>query len=373
MGELVSDVHLSLHQPLVEPNTLEEVPHLLQPGLLLGSEIRLFVDEVLNLHLLELPGSKQELPWGDFVAERLPDLRNAERDFHTRDGGHVLIIGEDALRSLWPQVTGGARVCVGAHLGLKHKVERPRPGQRAGLACGGRRHQRHILLCGLCHVLHLQRLQRRVRPTFLHEFLRRLLQLGLGVAVLDRRDATQQGAVFQLHSRPHQLICTEPLLALGAVHHGVREIGHMARCLVHLRIGDDGTVEPDDIVAPVDHSLPPAPFKVVLQLHAQRTVVEETSVATVDLATLKYEPPSLAEAHQTLKVYLVIEFLHLLRWRVHGGHRAGDLESTPGSGLPGPPGERAPGAQACRRHRRRPPLAYPAAWDANAQGPARGG
>src|SRR5680860_1433656 len=57
-------------------------------------------DEVLHLHLLELERAEDEVPGRDLVAERLSDLRDAERRLAPRDLGDVLEVDEDALRGL---------------------------------------------------------------------------------------------------------------------------------------------------------------------------------------------------------------------------------------------------------------------------------
>src|SRR2546422_7930560 len=68
-----------LHQPLhalVSPE--------LEP-LLVGARLH----EELHLHLLELARAKGEVPRRDLVAERLPDLRDAERDLLAGGLEHV--------------------------------------------------------------------------------------------------------------------------------------------------------------------------------------------------------------------------------------------------------------------------------------------
>src|SRR6478736_3086693 len=57
-------------------------------------------DEELHLHLLELAQAEEEVPGRDLVAERLADLRDAERRLAPRDLEHVLEVDEDPLRRL---------------------------------------------------------------------------------------------------------------------------------------------------------------------------------------------------------------------------------------------------------------------------------
>ena len=79
-------------QPLVDPVAV--------PLLRLGGR-----DEELHLHLLELERAEDEVARRDLVAERLADLRDAERRLATRELRDVLEVDEDALRGLRPQVT----------------------------------------------------------------------------------------------------------------------------------------------------------------------------------------------------------------------------------------------------------------------------
>ena len=62
------------------------------------------VAEVLHLHLLELEHAEREVPRRDLVAERLADLRDAERQPPARALQHVVEVHEHALRGLRPQV-----------------------------------------------------------------------------------------------------------------------------------------------------------------------------------------------------------------------------------------------------------------------------
>ena len=59
--------------------------------------------EELDLHLLELARAEDEVAGRDLVAERLADLRDAERRLLARELQHVLEVDEDALRGLGAQ------------------------------------------------------------------------------------------------------------------------------------------------------------------------------------------------------------------------------------------------------------------------------
>mmetsp|Transcript_32516 Transcript_32516/g.75164 ORF Transcript_32516/g.75164 Transcript_32516/m.75164 type:complete len:223 (+) Transcript_32516:651-1319(+) len=222
MGQFVTFMHLALHKALLEPNCLEEVPHLRDPLLLDGLEICLRINEILNLHLLKLPGSEEELPGRDLIAEGLANLGNAERDLGTHHVGHLLVVHKDALRSLRPQVALGGAVGIRAHIGLKHEVESPRSRECPRIASGRRRDQGHLLLCGFRHILDHQSFKGlHVRLCGLDQLLRLLCQSLGHVAVLHHGDEAGRGPILQFHFGPHQLIGPEPLLALGTIHHWV--------------------------------------------------------------------------------------------------------------------------------------------------------
>ena len=74
---------------------------------------------------------KRKLPGRDLVAERLADLRDAERRLAPRELGDVLEVDEDALRGLGAEVRGRALVLERADVRLEHEVELARLGEVA--------------------------------------------------------------------------------------------------------------------------------------------------------------------------------------------------------------------------------------------------
>src|SRR5438046_10010556 len=62
------------------------------------------LDEEFQFHLLELAGAEGEIARCDFVAKRLADLRDAERDFHSRGIEHVFELREDGLGSFGAEI-----------------------------------------------------------------------------------------------------------------------------------------------------------------------------------------------------------------------------------------------------------------------------
>ena len=88
-------------------------------------------DEELHLHLLELERAEDEVRGRDLVAERLADLRDAERRLLAREAQRRLEVQEDALRGLGAQEDGRALLLHRPDRGLEHQVERARLGQVA--------------------------------------------------------------------------------------------------------------------------------------------------------------------------------------------------------------------------------------------------
>ena len=69
----------------------------------------------------------------------------------------------------------------------------------------------------------------------------------------------------------------------------------MARRDPDLRVHEDAGVEPDDVLALLDHRPPPRPLDVVLQLDAERAVVPDRVDPAVDLARREHEAAPLRE------------------------------------------------------------------------------
>ena len=191
--------------------------------------------EELHLHLLELARAEDEVAGRDLVAERLADLRDAERRLLARRRLHVGEVDEDALRGLRAQVRDRRVVLHRADEGLEHQVELARLGE------------------GVLH------------------------------------------AAVRARARLGQLVGAEALLAVAAVDERVGEGGDVAARLPHLRGHEDGGVEADDVVAQLHHRAPPGVLHVALEQHAERPVVPGRAEAAVDLARGEHEAASLGE------------------------------------------------------------------------------
>ena len=63
------------------------------------------LDEKFQFHLLELARAEGEIARRDFVAERLADLRDAERDFLPRRFQHIFELRENRLRGFGAEIS----------------------------------------------------------------------------------------------------------------------------------------------------------------------------------------------------------------------------------------------------------------------------
>src|SRR6266850_375192 len=217
-------------------------------------------DEELHLHLLELTGAKDEVAWGDFIAEGFADLGDAEGDFLARWLLYITKIDVAPLRGFRPQVDACPLFLHGANVGLKHQIEQPRFGQLAWTS-------------------------RRAR----------------GDARLART------------GRLSHLIGAKPLLAEFTIHHRIAEPGDVARSLPHPWVHQNGGVEPLDVIAVPGHAPPPPRLDIVLQLDAERPIVPATVNAPVDLAGRENEATTLAERHKLVHHIATLECLGWLR------------------------------------------------------------
>src|SRR5690349_18707619 len=93
-----------------------------------------------------------------------------------------------------------------------------------------------------------------------------------------------------------QMVGAEPLVARLALGQRIDEGLDVAGCGPDVPGQDDGGVQADDVVALLDHRPPPLPADVLLQLHAQRTVVPGRTGASIDLAGGEDEAPALGQA-----------------------------------------------------------------------------
>ncbi len=207
--------------------------------------------EELQLHLLELTDAEDEVARGDLVAEGFADLADAEGQLAAGGALGVDEVGEDALGRLGTEIDGVLGVLGDSLERLEHQVELADIGEVV-LAAGG---AGDVLL--LHKVLHLL--------------------LGEGVDGLAELKAVLVAPVLD------QLIGAEALLALLAVHQRIGEAGQVTAGHPGLGVHEDGGVLPHVVGVLLDKFLPPGLLDVVLQLHAQGTVVPGVGKAAVDL------------------------------------------------------------------------------------------
>ena len=207
--------------------------------------------EELHLHLLELERAEDEVPGGNLVSKRLADLRDPERRLAAGVTERGLEVEEDALRGLGTQVDGRAGLLDRSDGGLEHEVELARLGEIAILVVAG--------------------------------------QLRGGVAAAGIR------VLGRARARLLDVIGAKAQPACLAVDKRVGEAREVTGRLPGTRVLDDRRVEGDDVVALLDHRLPPGIHHVVLQEHAVVPVVVGVGDAPVDLGGGKDEPAALAK------------------------------------------------------------------------------
>ena len=80
-------------------------------------------DEELQFHLFELAGAEGEVSRVDFVAERLADLRDAERNLLTRNFEDRFELREDGLRGFRAEISDALGILDWTDVGLEHQIE----------------------------------------------------------------------------------------------------------------------------------------------------------------------------------------------------------------------------------------------------------
>ncbi len=188
-----------------------------------------------------------KLPGRDLVAERLADLRDAERRLAARELRDVLEVDEDPLRGLGPKEDVRARLLDRSDARLEHEVELARLGQVAvGRLAGA-----------------------LARPL-----------------AARRAPSSWSARKRSLHVRQSTSGSVNPC--------------DVARRLPHARVEDDRGVERDDVLPLADHRLEPARADVFLQEDAVVPVVVGGPEAAVDLRGREDEPAPPRERHDLL-------------------------------------------------------------------------
>ena len=192
-----------------------------------------------------------KLPGVISLRNALPDLGDAERHLHARAVEHVLEVHVGALGRLGPQVRDRALVLHRPHVRLEHEVELARLGELAFHAADG--------ALGL---------RPRPRPPL------------AAASSSGNSSARKRRWQFWHSTSGSEKVETWPLVT--------------QTCGMH----EDAGVEADDLVVLPHHRRPPGVAEVVLQLHAQRTVVVDRLHAAVDLGGLEDEAAALAQGDE---------------------------------------------------------------------------
>src|SRR5439155_19315434 len=79
-----------------------------------------------QLHLFEFARAKSEIARIDFVAKRLADLCDSERQFFSRNVEDILELNENRLRGLRTQISHVRFLFSRADVGSEHPIEPPR-------------------------------------------------------------------------------------------------------------------------------------------------------------------------------------------------------------------------------------------------------
>ena len=94
------------------------------------------LDEELQFHLLELAAAEREIARIDLVAERLADLRDAERHLLARHAEDVVELRENDLRGFGAEIGDAGAVLDRADERLEHQIELARLGELVRAAFG---------------------------------------------------------------------------------------------------------------------------------------------------------------------------------------------------------------------------------------------
>lgn len=253
-----------------------------------------FVDEVLHLHLLEFAGAEDEVARGDFVAERLAGLRDAEGEFYAAGVHDVLEIDKHALRRLGTQPGERGVVAQGADVGLEHHVEVARRGEAAGFAGGGGGDEGDLLGGGFGKFLGLDGGEGALDGFFAFKRLGGSLKGAGDVFVFEGGDVAVGGAVND-DGGEKELVGAVTLFAGFAVNERVGEAADVAGGVPDLGVHDDGRFDAHDVVAAAHEVVPPAVTDVLFEFYAERTVIEEPVKAAVDFGGRENEAAAFAE------------------------------------------------------------------------------
>ena len=268
LGSMVAKTHLVLLDAEgKEPVAAERAP-VLEP-LKVGAGLA----EELKLHLFELAGTEREVAGRDLVAEALADLADTEGNLLAARALNVFEVYKDTLSGLGAKINGVLRILGNALEGLEHQVELTNIGEVV-LTAGRARNV--VVLDERLHLL-----------------------LGKCINRLRKRDALLRRKILD------QLVRAEALVALLAVHQRIGKSAQMARRNPRLRVHEDGAVNTYVVGILLDEFLPPCLLYVVLEFHAEITVIPGVCQTAVNLGARVYKASRLRECYN-----LVHSFFH---------------------------------------------------------------
>ncbi len=245
------------------------------------------------------PRAEGVISWRHFVAERLPYLGDAERNFDTRSIDDVAEVREDALRRFGAQIDLAGVILNGAGIGFEHQIELLGFGKSArflGFRGDDPGKKRSIFDSRVLDDFGF-RAEGLGRVLFTFGFARRVGKEGVRRSVGVRRVDID-----------HDMVEAEALLGFPVVNHWVGEPADVAGGDPHLGIHDDRGIKPHHLkeivvgadVGGADDVVPPGILKVAFEFDAEGPVIPEPIDAAVDLRRLEDEAAPFAKRDEAV-------------------------------------------------------------------------
>jgi len=246
----------------------------------------------LHLHLFKLTHTEDKLTGNDFVTERLTNLSNTERYFHTTGLLHIQVIHENTLCRLWTEINLHRTVGSRTHFGSKHQVELThfRPVLRTR-----NRTDDFLIQDNLTKFIQIIIIQcfcktfvKRIAFSLMLQhtcigaaelcFIKSFSKLfgGFGNFLVDFIIVFSQLVL-------NQNIGTIAFLRVAVVNQGVIESVNVSRCLPDSRVHKNCRIDTHDIFVQQHHALPPILFDVILQLHSHLTVIIDSTQSVINI------------------------------------------------------------------------------------------
>ena len=228
--------------------------------------------EEFHFHLLKFPDPENEIARGDLIPERFSDLPDAEGKLLSHGALYIHKVHKNALGRFGTEIHRVLGVLGYTLESFEHQVELPDVGEIM-FAAGGTGNAvlfNKALHFGLCKGVY---------------------RLGQGHTLLP-------APVLD------QLVCTEALMALSAIHQRVRKAGKMTGGHPGLGIHQNRRIQAHIVRAFLHKFLPPGLFYIVFQFHAQGTVVPGIGQPSVNLAPGEHKTSVLAERHNFVHGFL---------------------------------------------------------------------